>query len=55
MSAIPYCDLTKAGIHKPTDLIKFPWDDDRSNLPTQDEVEQWREEAAAINAQRQNE
>lgn len=54
MSAIPYCDLTKAGIHKPTDLIKFPWDDDRSDLPTQEEMEQYQKEAAAINAQRRN-
>ena len=54
MCAIPYCDLTKAGIHKPTDLIKFPWDDDRSDLPTQEEMEQYQKEAAAINAQRRN-
>ena len=25
---MPYCDLKKAGIHNPTDLIRFPWDND---------------------------
>ena len=26
MGAIPYTDLEKAGIRRPTDLIKFPWE-----------------------------
>jgi hypothetical protein len=26
MSAMPYCDLQKAGIRNPTDLMKFEWD-----------------------------
>lgn len=39
MGAIPYTDLEKAGIRRPTDLIKFPWDND--NLP---EVEMPSEE-----------
>jgi hypothetical protein len=55
MAAIPYCDLDKAGIKKPTDLIRFPWDDDKSDMPTQNEVAQWQAEVAAINASRKNE
>ena len=34
MGAMPYCDLEKAGIRRPTDLIKFPWDSE--NIPDAD-------------------
>ena len=32
MAAMPYCDLTKAGIYHPTDLIHFPWDNDDTDI-----------------------
>ena len=41
MGAIPYTDLEKAGIRKPADLIKFPWDkevDTEPEIPTDDEI-----------------
>ena len=50
MCAIPYCDLSKNGIHKPTDLIRFPWEVKLSDLPTEDEIMQFQKEAEAINA-----
>ena len=53
MCAIPYCDLEKGGIRKPTDLIKFPWEKIKSDLPTHDEILQFQKEADAINAARQ--
>lgn len=38
MAAMPYCDLTKAGIYHPTDLIRFPWDnDDEHNTAISDD------------------
>jgi hypothetical protein len=52
MCAIPYCDLKKGGIYKPTDLIKFPWDEAKDILPTQDEMSEFMAEAEAINKQR---
>lgn len=34
MAAMPYCDLKKAGIYHPTDLIRFPWDNDNDKHNT---------------------
>jgi len=51
MAAMPYVDLTKAGILKPTDLIKFPWDSDDDYIPTPDEVQDAIDEMNALNAQ----
>lgn len=31
MSAMPYCDLKKAGIYRPTDLLHLPTDDDNQS------------------------
>ena len=43
MSAMPYCDLKKAGIHSPTDLIRFPWDTEQESPVTDDEVAELQE------------
>ena len=45
-------DIKKAGIHRATDLIKFPWDDDFEDVPdiTEDEIEQLQREMAEQNA-----
>ena len=43
MGAMPYCDLEKAGIRRPTDLIKFPWDNDNipaADVPSEEEAEE---------------
>lgn len=43
MSAMPYTDLSRAGINKPSDLIEFPWDKKElsdADIPTDDEVEE---------------
>lgn len=43
MSAIPYTDLQKAGIRKPSDLLDFPWErnaPDEADIPTEDVVEE---------------
>lgn len=43
LMCVSMADLKKAGIYKPTDLIKFPWDTDNSiDLPNQDEIEELR-------------
>lgn len=51
MCAIPYCDMKKAGIHKPSDLIKFNWEKEESfgELPTDDEIAELQAEMDAIN------
>lgn len=54
MSAFAGSDaLKKAGIHRATDLIKFPWDDDFEDTPeiTEDEIAQLQREMAERNAQ----
>lgn len=43
MSAMPYTDLQKAGIRKPSDLIQFPWDRNmptEADIPTDEEVDE---------------
>jgi len=40
MGAMPYVDLQKGGIHKPTDLIKFPWEKEQvseADIPTEED------------------
>lgn len=53
MCAIPFTDLAKSGIHKPTDLLKFPWDGDTFHAPTDEEMEDLgrmlQEERARLN------
>lgn len=51
MSVMPYCDLRKAGITSPSDLIKFPWDEEvkKDDLPTDEEVEEIRKQLIAEN------
>lgn len=42
MGAMPYVDLSKAGIFSPKDLIAFPWDKPEvteDDIPTDAEVE----------------
>ena len=43
MSAMPFTDLQKAGITKPSDLIQFPWDKaivTEADIPTDEDVEE---------------
>lgn len=41
MSAIPYTDLQKSGIHKATDLLRLPWDNENiEDRPISDEEQQ---------------
>ena len=51
MAAMPYCDLKKAGIYSPSDLIAFPWDKDGEpqDLPSDEEVDRMREELLEAN------
>lgn len=37
MSAMPYVDMKKAGLNRPSDLIQFPWD---SDVVGDDEIEE---------------
>lgn len=55
MGAVPYTDLEKAGIRRPTDLIKFPWDNDtptKAEIPTDDEVEETVQLLREMNAKK---
>lgn len=46
-------DCRKAGITSPTDLIRFPWDNDHpsDDQPTDEEVEQMRRHLQQLNAE----
>ena len=49
MSAMPYTDLKKAGICRPTDLITFPWEKgEKAGLPGEDEMEEYRRDMEAF-------
>lgn len=53
LMCVSMADLKKAGIYRPTDLIKFPWDKDGEtacNLPSKAEIEEMQREMQAINA-----
>ena len=53
LMCVSMADLKKAGIYKPTDLIKFPWDKDDTqmgNLPTKSEIEEMQREMREMNA-----
>ena len=63
LMCVSMADLKKAGIYHPTDLIKFPWENEsdtpRGNLPTEDEIIEMRNQIKAENeriaaAQQQN-
>lgn len=43
--------LSEAGIHQPTDLIKFPWDTDKRSPLSDDDIADLQAEMAAMNAQ----
>lgn len=40
--------LSRAGVHKPSDLMKLPWDKEKPRLPSQDTVKELQEELSAI-------
>lgn len=47
MRAMPYFDMAKNGVYRPTDLIKFPWEQKRirqEDLPPDEEMMQLRRE-----------
>ena len=51
MSAMPYCDLGKAGVHNPNDLLKFPWDTENAQEDyTDEEIEETRKRLREANA-----
>ena len=41
--------MRDAGIFRPTDLLSFPWEDNRKNLPTDEEVEEMQNEIDFLN------
>lgn len=55
MSAIPYTDLTKAGIHNATDLLPLPWDSKMDEQISDKEKQDMLDEIAALNAAWSNE
>ena len=40
MSAMPYVDMKKAGLNRPSDLIQFPWDSDPEPPVSDDEIDE---------------
>lgn len=59
LMCVSMADLKKAGIYRPTDLIRFPWEADSpeavGNMPTKEEIQEMqrmmREENARAAAQ----
>jgi hypothetical protein len=48
-------DLGKAGVFNPTDLIKFPWERIKENLPPDELVQKLRAEIQEENKQKEKE
>lgn len=48
LMCVSMADIKKAGIHSPTDLLRFPWEDGRAgsvspdDIPDKDDVERMR-------------
>ncbi len=42
-------DLKNAGINRPSDLIKFPWDTAYGDIPTDEDVEDLKNEIESYN------
>jgi hypothetical protein len=44
LMSVSMADLKKAGIYRPSDLIKFPWEKDEleGNMPSQADIEEMR-------------
>ena len=61
LMSVSMCDLKKAGIYRPTDLIRFPWEKDApeggGNRPTSADIEEMRrmmrEENARLDAEKE--
>lgn len=50
-----WADLRKAGIHRPKDLLEFPWEKhivNDADIPTDDEVEDMRRMLAEMNKEK---
>ena len=45
-----FADLRKAGINRPTDLIKFPWERVAETIVSDEDIKQLQAEMAAMNA-----
>ena len=45
-----FADLKKAGIHRPTDLIKFPWERVAEITVSEEDIKQLQAEMAAMNS-----
>lgn len=45
-----FADLKKAGINRPTDLIKFPWERVAEITISQEDIDELQAEMAAMNA-----
>lgn len=52
LMSVSMADLKKAGIYKPTDILKFPWDDNEEsvgNLPDAAEIARMKQEMREYN------
>ena len=60
LMCVSMADIKKAGIHSPTDLIRFTWEDGRAgsvsadDIPDKDEVERMRRMMMEENAKRKD-
>ncbi|MBQ4388006.1 MAG: hypothetical protein II822_10445 [Prevotella sp.] len=53
LMCVSMANIKEAGIYKPTDLIKFPWERTDADMPTQDEIDEMLSELDMLNAQRE--
>lgn len=44
--------MHKAGINSPTDLMKFPWEKQETDLPSEDDIEEMQQMMASMNAKK---
>jgi hypothetical protein len=41
--------MNEAGIYRPTDLLRFPWETEKGEMMSQEEIEDMQAEMAAMN------
>lgn len=52
---VSMADMKKAGIHKPTDLLRFPWEQEQHNMPqiSEEEIADMQDMMRTMNAKKQ--
>lgn len=54
MGVMPYFDMRKAGLYKPTDLISFPWDKEPGEEMSEEDVDELRKMMREMRGENEN-